>query len=278
MNLKNTFLLLTLAAFTFSCNQFKVTETKDGDKIQFHTKGESDKTPALGDMITLDLKISSELDSVFTDTWKNGSPIEIPVQEPEFKGSFESALFHLHEGDSATVFVSADSLFGRIGQPLPPGVPIGSDLRFTVKVKSVLTKAEYDASLEDKRNAEADVIAEFVQESLEGAQKLDNGIYFLNEKEGNGATVAKGDTVSVSYVGKFMDGNVFDQNSPFTFPVGLGYVIKGWDEALLTMKKGQKATFVIPSELGYGARGAGGTIPPFTPLVFEIELLEIGRK
>jgi FKBP-type peptidyl-prolyl cis-trans isomerase len=277
MNLKNTLSILALAAFAFSCNQFKVTEAEDGSKIQYHAKGEGDQSPQVGDFVTFDLKIMSDVDSVFKDTWAEGAPLEIPLPEPEFKPSFESALQYLHVGDSATVFVSADSLFGRIGQPLPPGVSPGSELKFLVSLKGIKTAAQFEESMQEKRNAEGDVIAEFVGENLEGATKLENGIYYTTEKAGSGVTVAQGDTVEVSYVGKFMDGNVFDENESFQFPVGMGYVIKGWDEALKTMKVGQKSTFVIPSQLGYGDRGAG-PIAPFTPLVFDIELKKIGRK
>lgn len=260
-----------------ACNQFKITETENGDRIQWHTKGEG-ISPKEGDIVTMGLIIKSELDSVFTNTYEMGQPIEVPLQAGMFKGSFENALMAMHEGDSATVYVSADSLFGKMAQPLPPGVPQQSDLKFIVKLISVKTQAQYQKDINDKMVGESALIEEFVGKSLKGAEKLENGIYVKTTTPGTGAAVAQGDTVSVAYVGKFFDGKVFDQNKPFTFPVGLGYVIRGWDEALRTMKVGQKATFVIPSSLAYGEKGAGGTIPPFTPLVFDIELLEIKGK
>lgn len=278
MNLKKNVVKVAALVSLMACSQFKVTESDNGDRYQIHEKGESEVSPADGDIVKFNLKIVSELDSVFTDTWKSGAPIEVPMQDGGFIGSFENGLKLLHEGDSATIYVPADSIFNQIRQPLPPGVPAGSDLKFIVRLIDVQTQEEHEKSLEDKRNEEAGIIEEFVKENLNSAVKMDNGIYAVTEKEGTGATVAAGDTVTVSYVGKFMDGNVFDQNETFSFPVGFGYVIKGWDEALKTMKEGQKSTFVIPSELGYGERGAGATIPPFTPLLFEIELKEIGRK
>ncbi|MGR3811399.1 FKBP-type peptidyl-prolyl cis-trans isomerase [Jiulongibacter sp. NS-SX5] len=277
MNLRNTLIIVAISGLAISCNQFKVTETADGSRIQYHAKGDSDVSPVEGDMISFDLKIITEQDSVFKDTWAEGKPIEIPLPKAEFTPSFESALLSLHEGDSATVYVSSDSLFGRIGQPLPPGVLAGSDLKFLVKLRDIQTKEEYQASLEKKKEEEADIIAKYVEENHKGATKLDNGIYYTTSKNGRGATVVAGDTVEVSYVGKFMDGNIFDQNETMTFPVATGYVIKGWDEALQTMKVGQKSTFVIPSYLGYGDRGIG-PIGPFTPLVFDIELKKIGSK
>ena len=88
-----------------------------------------------------------------------------------------------------------------------------------------------------------------------------------------------GNNVKVHYTGKLMDGNIFDsslrRNLPFEFKIGEGRVIKGWEEALQILRLGEKASFIIPSNLAYGPRGAGGVIPPNATLIFEIELLEI---
>ncbi|NTU67158.1 MAG: FKBP-type peptidyl-prolyl cis-trans isomerase [Candidatus Moranbacteria bacterium] len=92
--------------------------------------------------------------------------------------------------------------------------------------------------------------------------------------------VKAGDTVSVQYTGKLTDGTVFDStskrnNEPFAFTVGAGQVIKGWDQGLLGAKVGEKRTLTIPSDMGYGAAGAGGVIPPNATLVFDIEVVSI---
>jgi len=88
-----------------------------------------------------------------------------------------------------------------------------------------------------------------------------------------------GNNVKVHYTGKLMDGNIFDsslrRNLPFEFKIGEGRVIRGWEEALQILRVGEKASFIIPSNLAYGPRGAGGVIPPNATLIFEIELLEI---
>ncbi|OGG40820.1 hypothetical protein A3A21_01090 [Candidatus Jorgensenbacteria bacterium RIFCSPLOWO2_01_FULL_45_25b] len=97
--------------------------------------------------------------------------------------------------------------------------------------------------------------------------------------EGTGKAVVNGNTVVVHYTGTLENGTVFDsslkRNTPFSFRVGGGEVIRGWEEGLLGMKVGGKRTLVIPSALAYGERGAGGAIPPNATLTFEIELLEI---
>ncbi len=99
-------------------------------------------------------------------------------------------------------------------------------------------------------------------------------------KEGTGDRVVKsGDTISVHYTGRLVDGTKFDSSldrgTPFTFTIGAGQVIKGWDEGLLGMKVGEKRTLTIPADKGYGATGAGGVIPPNATLIFETELVSI---
>jgi FKBP-type peptidyl-prolyl cis-trans isomerase len=104
-------------------------------------------------------------------------------------------------------------------------------------------------------------------------------------KVGTGATAVAGKTVSVHYTGWLYDvkaadhkGKKFDSSSggaPIEFQLGVGYVIKGWDEGLVGMKVGGKRTLTIPSEMGYGKRGAGGMIPPNAPLLFDVELMGV---
>ena len=97
--------------------------------------------------------------------------------------------------------------------------------------------------------------------------------------EGNGPAPKAGDTVAVHYTGWLLDGTKFDSSvdrgTPFEFALGRGRVIRGWDEGVATMRVGDKVRLTIPPELGYGARGAGGVIPPNATLVFEVELLDV---
>ena len=96
---------------------------------------------------------------------------------------------------------------------------------------------------------------------------------------GTGETAVAGRMVSVHYTGWLTDGRKFDsskdRNDPFAFPLGAGHVIRGWDEGVQGMQDGGKRKLTIPPELGYGARGAGGVIPPNATLVFEVELLKV---
>jgi FKBP-type peptidyl-prolyl cis-trans isomerase len=98
---------------------------------------------------------------------------------------------------------------------------------------------------------------------------------------GTGAAAKAGDTVTVNYVGALPDGTVFDASAkhgqPFSFTLGAGQVIAGWDQGLVGMKVGGKRKLIIPPDMAYGAQGAGGVIPPNATLLFEVELVKIGQ-
>jgi FKBP-type peptidyl-prolyl cis-trans isomerase len=107
----------------------------------------------------------------------------------------------------------------------------------------------------------------------------DSGLQYIDVVEGTGASPQKGQTATVHYTGTLEDGKKFDSSvdrgQPFEFPIGEGRVIKGWDEGVMSMKVGGKRKLIIPPHLGYGARGAGGVIPPNATLIFEVELLAV---
>ena len=129
-----------------------------------------------------------------------------------------------------------------------------------------------------KRIAEANAAQEAQIEALAaGFDKTESGLRYQIIQEGNGAKAEKGQTVSVHYKGQLTDGTVFDssykRNQPIDFALGAGQVIPGWDEGISLLKIGDKARFVIPSDLAYGSAGAGGVIPPNATLVFDVELV-----
>ncbi len=132
----------------------------------------------------------------------------------------------------------------------------------------------------EKRLAEQKAKKEAALDKLSaGFEKTDSGLRYQMIQKGHGAKAQKGKKVSVHYQGALPDGTVFDSSykrkQPIDFLLGVGQVIAGWDEGIALLQVGDKARFVIPSNLAYGSRGAGGVIPPDATLVFDVELMDV---
>lgn len=146
-------------------------------------------------------------------------------------------------------------------------------------------QAAFDAALEviDGKEKKGDKTArekirKTIAERWPKATRTKSDLYYTLDKEGEGEPPAVGTTIKVHYTGRLLLDNhkfdsSYDRGEPIAFPVGTGRVIKGWDEALGQMKKGEKRTLIIPPELAYGERGAGGVIPPDAWLVFDVEMV-----
>jgi len=147
---------------------------------------------------------------------------------------------------------------------------------------SIFTTARSKAEEAAKAAAEARAAAEAdaLKAYADGAQKTESGLMYLIKEEGNGPVPTVGQQVQVHYELKLVDGTVvdssFQRGQPITINIGVGQVIPGWDEGILLLNEGAKATLVVPSDLGYGPAGAGGVIPPNATLIFDVELVKVG--
>tara|TARA_R110002050_G_scaffold74772_5_gene160186 strand:+ start:3937 stop:4869 length:933 start_codon:yes stop_codon:yes gene_type:complete len=182
------------------------------------------------------------------------------------------------------------TVFGKVqsGQDVVDAIAQG-DLIDSLEIIRVGTEAEaynaveafrtFEGSREEKL-AEAKAASEAELDKIAvGFKATDSGLRYQILQEGSGASAEKGKTVSVHYKGQLSDGTVFDssykRNQPIDFQLGVGQVIPGWDEGVGLLKIGDKARFVIPSDLAYGSAGAGGVIPPDATLIFDVELMDV---
>jgi FKBP-type peptidyl-prolyl cis-trans isomerase len=145
-----------------------------------------------------------------------------------------------------------------------PGAPMSAAMRETLQPDANRLTPEEERAIKEK---------------FPGAQTTGSGLRYIVRAPGSGPTPQRGQTVTVHYEGRLLDGTLFDSSrtrgEPLSFPVGDGRVIPGWDEALPLMQKGEKRTLIIPFWLAYGEDGHPPTIPPRATLVFEVELLGI---
>ena len=137
---------------------------------------------------------------------------------------------------------------------------------------------EFNANGEALLKAANEKAEKAIESLTAGMKKTESGLFYIINKQGSGSTPSNGSKVSVHYKGSLVDGTVFDssyqRDEPIEFSVGIGQVIKGWDEGIMLLSKGSSARFVIPSHLGYGVQGAGGAIPPNSTLIFDVELID----
>lgn len=285
MQSKKLFFLLVLATvFTAqACAQGHYKEAPTGLQYKFIRGSGSEATPKPTDVVTVKMDYFIN-DSLLFSSQKLDKPMLFPLNAPACEGDFFEGIAMMSQGDSASFLCNADSVFTHIFRVkrMPDFVKPGSMMRFEIALDSFISKEEYDESKNSEANhlveASKKALQDYIQANGITVEPTASGLYFIEKEKGSGAQPKHGDRVSVHYRGTLLDGTQFDasydRNKPFDFLLGMGQVIKGWDEGLSMMHEGGKATLILPYELAYGDRAAGA-IPPFSPLIFEVELIEI---
>lgn len=297
MNKVFTILSSALLLGLVSCNssQFEgYTKAENGLHYKFFNHDEALNKAMEGDGISFKyiFKLLSK-DSVLVNSSavsQDGSGITKFILPPtSFPGSIEDALMMMAAGDSASFIVSADSFFLKTNRlsSLPPFVKPGDFIKAEIKMVEIKTKAELEENERQQQEEltklsgmEKPKIDAYVAENKITVKPTESGLYYIETVKGKGPIAKAGDLVTVQYIGKLLDGTEFDSSygrpEPFKFVLGNNEVIPGWEEALLMMAKGGKAKLILPSSIAYGARNIG-PIPPFSPLLFEVELVNIEK-
>ena len=212
----------------------------------------------------------------------------IQLRETSYTSDLMEGMAMMHIGDSASFIVDIDSSFYYIFgvRNLPKEFRSMDIMRFDVKMNDFYPESEYVVKMVEAVKERYPAETERAYAEMQQYFALNNvsttptatGLYYVMTEEGNGEMPQKGDNVKVHYTGKLLDGTVFDSSiergEPIEIPIGMGYVIPGWDEGIMMMSKGEKGVLYIPYYLGYGDRGAGADIPPFANLIFEVELVD----
>lgn len=257
---------------------------KQGIYYQLHSIGESSRKAGYGDYITADIQYLTMEDSVFFTGRR-----KLQLQKTRTKGSIDQCFIMLREDEKATFILSADVFFVEtLETSLPEFLPSGSKFKVTIDIIEIQTEKEYKKEkeaflnwIEDFGEYEKVILQQFLAEEKIPVQPSASGLFHLMIKEGTGEKITLGDTVTVNYEGKFLNGKFFDstirRNQPFQFIYGTEWqVIKGLEEAIGMMREGEKSLFILPSELAFGTEGSStGIVPPFTSLIFEVEIIAV---
>lgn len=279
----------TLATLCFSCGgagRFSdFMEDESGLRYKVTEQSESTEKIQTGDILEMELKYWNMKDSLLFDSRELSSSFKMQVKEVSHSGGcFEDALLLTKPGQKIRFLLPADSFYTMtLGKNLPEGVLKDEELIFELKIIRKIDSDEINRErekfLNEMKDLEENLIKNYLAENQIETDPLPSGLYFIIKRQGKGKFPESGNILTVHYVGKFADGRVFDssyrRNEPFSFSLGRHEVIDAWEEAGAKMKAGSKVLLVVPSSLAYGNEGYGELIPPFTPLIFEIELLEI---
>ena len=286
--------ILTLAIFVAACSNSPHKGFKENDIgrfYRFHEKGNGEK-PEEGNLVSMIMVYSDSKGNTLLDSREGGVPFVLEFIQPEYPGDIYEAIGMMSVGDSASFIIDAEQFFTTTAQMpmLPESIESGSHLNFDIKLLDVLTEEEYMEEQtrlaeetmranEARAGAEEGLLQNFLTENNITIPARESGLIYVEREKGTGVKAESGKTVSVHYEGRLLDGTVFDSSlergEPIEFPLGVGYVIPGWDEGISLMNVGGKARLIIPSHLGYGERGAGNQIPAYSTLVFDVELVDV---
>ena len=278
-------LCLLFAAVLTSCGPkspfpgYKATDT--GLYYKQITAGQGEQLKD-GDVIKVRLAYYIN-DSLLYTTDMLPEPAYDLVHESFFKGDLYDGFRMMHVGDSMSFMINADSVFNKQfhAPVIPDFVTPDAFMRWEVAVDEAMTEDEFHAMKEAEmaalQQASLDAFDAYLSENGINAEKTETGLVYVCTKPGKGSKPTVNQNVKVHYTGKLLDGTVFDSSvergEPFEFTLGAHQVIPGWDEGIALMSKGEKGVLYIPYNLAYGERQAG-PIPPYSNLIFEVELLD----
>lgn len=262
------------------------TQADEGIYYKLLMVGEQTQCCQFGDYVTAGIEYITMNDSVFFSGIR-----KFQVSKPNFPGSIDQCFTLMCEHDSAQFIISALGFFEKtLESVVPDYLTADGMMKISVNLMDIQTPEEYEREkeaflhwIEDLGEYEKVLLKQYISDAKIEVPSMEDGIYYIVQQTGNSANpvVATGDTVTVHYEGYFLNGKFFDstrqRNEPLQFVYGQQWqVIGGLEKAIGKMHEGDRALVIIPSEQAFGPDGsAQGIVPPFTPVVFEIELMTV---
>lgn len=274
--------LIALMMTGVSCSNREREFKKHPSGLSYHLieMNPEGKTPETGDILVISMKIMTPDEQLYDAS----NFYRLQLNKPMFKGDFYTALSLLQVGDSAGFKLDAASFFEKNRKrDLPVEFRQGDPVYVYVRLKNILSAGDLENERESTYHTdfeqEMNLLKNYIELTNTTVKPTESGLYYVEKKKGTGPVAEVGKTLVVHYTGTTIDGKIFDSSlqrgQTFSFVLGRGQVIPGWDEAFQFMKQGGEARFIIPSNLAYGKAGYSNLILPYSTLVFEVELVEV---
>lgn len=260
-------------------------QTENGLYYRFEQQDKNAQQVQEGDVLVGEMTIRLDTNVLRTNV---GRTERLMPAIPMYDGVLHEGIMMMHLGDKATFAIEADSM-AKFMQPnqMPPMYEKGKGMKFyyEINLQDIVTKdefaaeqANYEAEMEKARTEEPELIANYVKENNIKVQPNADGLYVIVKKQGKGTKVAVGRQVAIHYTGRLIDGTVFDSsvgNEPLSYVVGQMGLIRGWEEGVMGQPEGTQLQLIIPSAMGYGSQGAGQMIPPYSTLIFDLDIVSV---
>ncbi len=280
IKLSTVFWSIALLVMFVSCNDSGFKEHESGLRYKYFDLNTNGITPVVGDIIAIRFKYENSKGEIIEES----EFFRTQLKEPSHAmGSIEDALAMMHKGDSALFLIKAEDYYTQTrGIRVPENVEATEYLHFYIKMVDIISFDEFKQERHSARisneRLEDKLLEEYIERSNISIEPTSSGLYYIEMVKGKGPAAVPGRKVTVNYIGYFIDGQIFDSSydrkKPFTFKLGIGEVIHGWEEGISKMNVGGKAKLVIPSSLAYKDQQMG-PVPPYATLVFDIELVSI---
>ena len=276
------FTILLLAVFIVAGCQQRGSWSKHNSGLEylFYETNTSGENPGIGDIVVLSLRYETTDGKIIDESPLYRTQVAIPAYE----GDFNTGLQMLQTGDSVCFRMDAADFFEKTRQTdLPKGLERGDQVLIFLRLKKIIDaqtlEKERRTMFHTDLSQEISLREEYLERTNVTVDPTESGLYILQLEEGSGIGARAGNTLSVHYTGKGIDGRVFDtsltKGKPLSFVLGRQEVIAGWDEGLVGVKKGGKVRLIIPSSLAYGSDGYRDIILPYSTLIFDIEVVDI---
>lgn len=258
-------------------------KTQSGLYYKFHNRNNLAIQPKMTDFLKVEMKCYLD-DSLYYDWRGTQHEVYTQLQEPVFAGDLQEAYAMMHVGDSASFYVKADSVAALYYEQDPKAVGLAPEdyFRYEVKLVEVKTEEEFQSDIEKMKESmklqSKKALEEYITKNNINVTNENSGVYIIPLEKGNGRCPVKGEKVELDFSASLLNGQLvgstFDSPEKFSFVLGEGYTIQGWEEIVPKMHLGDRVKAIIPFDMAYGEHSVGD-IPAYANLVYDIKLLKI---